>query len=277
MNRWFRFYEEVLNDPKAQRLSGDRFKAWVNLLCLASANNGAIMRCDVAFALRESEENAGIIVAALIEQNLLEDRGDCLAPHNWAKRQYKSDVTDPTAAARMERHRNKKRNDTVTVTDTRADTEQIRSENKRSVADATRPDAFDDFWKVYPKREGSNPKSPARKLFFQALKNGGDATAIIGSARRYAEECAKNKILGTPHVAQSKTWLYQRRWEDYPPTETTGFALSRETTRQWDAWRAYRIANGEDVKFMDAQREKGATWTVTSEWPPALPKAEDAA
>jgi len=34
MSQWFRMYAEVLDDPKVQRLSGDEFKAWVNILCL---------------------------------------------------------------------------------------------------------------------------------------------------------------------------------------------------------------------------------------------------
>ena len=37
--KWFRFYHDAIDDPKVQRLPGDVFKFWVNLLCLASRSN----------------------------------------------------------------------------------------------------------------------------------------------------------------------------------------------------------------------------------------------
>lgn len=126
LSRWFRFYDDAVNDPKVQRLTADMFRAWVNLLCLASKNGGAIPKSDIAFALRVSEKGARAVIDCLIERNLLEDRGDVVAPHNWDGRQYKSDVTDPTAADRQKRYRknrNADRNATVTVTPTRTDTE----------------------------------------------------------------------------------------------------------------------------------------------------------
>ncbi len=38
--RWFRFYSEVLDDPKVQGLSLGLFKMWINLLCIAARNDG---------------------------------------------------------------------------------------------------------------------------------------------------------------------------------------------------------------------------------------------
>ncbi len=43
------------------------------------------------------------------------------------------------------------------------------------LADGRRPDLstkFDDFWAAYPKRDGSNPKTPASKKFLAAVKSG---------------------------------------------------------------------------------------------------------
>lgn len=136
MSRWFRFYDESINDPKVQRLSADMFRAWVNMLCLASKYGGVIPKADIAFALRATEKGAAAIVDYLIDRDLLEDRGDCVTPHNWEGRQYKSDVTDPTAAGRQKKYRNNKRNAdrnadrnaSVTVTDTRTDTETEQKE-----------------------------------------------------------------------------------------------------------------------------------------------------
>jgi hypothetical protein len=78
---------------------------------------------------------------------------------------------------------------------------------------ATRP--FDEFWKVYPKREGSNPKAPAERKFVAACKSGTDPNAIIGGARVYAKQLGEKGQIGTPYVMQALTWLNRRCWEDY--------------------------------------------------------------
>ena len=142
MSRWFRYYEEALDDHKVQRLSGDAFKAWVNLLCLASKNGGEILSLeDACFALRLSKTRMAAIITDLAAAELLDKvEGRYFAPHNWAARQYKTDVTDPTNAKRQKRFRQRHCNGpntvtpTVTVTDTRdrAETEQNRDRNARA-------------------------------------------------------------------------------------------------------------------------------------------------
>ena len=55
MSRWFRFYDEALDDPKVQRLAPHLFKTWINLLCLASKEDGTMpSNDDIAFRLRIS-------------------------------------------------------------------------------------------------------------------------------------------------------------------------------------------------------------------------------
>ena len=59
MSRWFRFYDSVLEDPKVQRMDPVMFKAWVNIMCLASRGEGILPPIsDIAFALRISDEQA---------------------------------------------------------------------------------------------------------------------------------------------------------------------------------------------------------------------------
>jgi hypothetical protein len=133
LSRWFRFYDDAINDPKILRLSDRMRWAWVSMLCLASKNNGAIPRHDIAISLRVTPKAAEGIVAYLVEHNLLDDLGDVVSPHNWAGRQYKSDVS----TERVKRFR--KRNETVsetppdtdtdTDTDTESDTEQKKEKN----------------------------------------------------------------------------------------------------------------------------------------------------
>ena len=49
-NTWFRFYAEVLHDPKVQRLSDSLFRAWIGVLCVACKYGGTLPgREDLAF------------------------------------------------------------------------------------------------------------------------------------------------------------------------------------------------------------------------------------
>jgi len=86
--RWFRFYDEVLDDPKVQRLPPALFKHWVNLLCLARRHEGKLPDDEaVAFALRLPSPKARGILAELQAAGLFDDR----TPHNWRQRQFQSD------------------------------------------------------------------------------------------------------------------------------------------------------------------------------------------
>ena len=126
MSRWFRLHDEILDDPKVQRLSGEDFKAWINLLCLASRNNGRLPAVeDIAFALRTSSDGAQTVLERLLNGGLIERRsggadGAHYAPHNWNERQYKSD----TSTDRVKRFRERSKTATETPPDTETETEK---------------------------------------------------------------------------------------------------------------------------------------------------------
>ena len=107
--RWFRFYDEALDDPKVQRLAPNLFKTWVNLLCIASKSDGKLPSDDdLAFKLRISVQDAAQQMQDLILAELIDigPKGERF-PHNWQSRQYASD----SSAERMRKHRkNKKEN-----------------------------------------------------------------------------------------------------------------------------------------------------------------------
>lgn len=136
MTRWFRFYDDAVNDPKVQRLPGEKFKAWVNMLCLASRNNGVLPPLDdISFTLRISKDKISTLLdefcsAGLLDPVEVEDAPMSYEPHNWNGRQFLSDKKDATVTARMKRYRERKRNNRnapVTMlrpeTDNRTDTD----------------------------------------------------------------------------------------------------------------------------------------------------------
>lgn len=137
---WFRFYEEVLDDPKVQKLAPEDFKTWVNVLCLASRHRGRLPAlADIAFALRMEPHACSTVLSRLSDAGLLDTlqggaHGSHHAPHAWNKRQYKSD----TSTERVQRFR--KRSETVPET-----------------ADGTPPDTDSETEKKELKQQPQNP------------------------------------------------------------------------------------------------------------------------
>src|SRR5262245_42608565 len=160
---WLRLYTDILNDPKVQRLSGDEFKGWINILALAKEHGGLIPPLeDVAFRLRTTEEEATRLVEVLVKRGLLDTDGANTAPHNWHIRQFESD----NSTERVKRFRNV----TETLPDTEAETEpdsepeqiQSRAETEASRGkprSARSPVLPDDAWLA------ELQKNPAYSMF----------------------------------------------------------------------------------------------------------------
>lgn len=91
--------------------------------------------------------------------------------------------------------------------------EVSKKERKQSISAVTNPE-FDEFWEAYPKRQGDNPKAPARKKFQVARQRGVSSESLLNGARGYAEKVVHDKI-EPRFVAQAVTWLNQERWADY--------------------------------------------------------------
>lgn len=131
MAQWFRFYAEVLNDAKVQKLDGDTFKAWVNLLCIASENDGKFPDDEaLAFAMRMDNNACRTVVERLLNATLIDRvnggaNGWHYAPHSWAKRQYKSD----TSTDRVKRFRQRSKTVSETAPDTDTDTDILLSKD----------------------------------------------------------------------------------------------------------------------------------------------------
>lgn len=151
-SRWFRFYDEALDDPKVQRLAPHLFKTWINLLCLASKDGGALpSNDDIAFRLRISVQDAAQQVDDLTLAGLIDIRPDGKRePHGWSERQYASD----TSAERTRKYRKRlkekpcdvTRDEVVTVQkQSRTDSEKESAVQSRGSATTTPPPLPDRF------------------------------------------------------------------------------------------------------------------------------------
>jgi len=202
MSRWFRLYDDLVDDPKIQRLPGETVKALINLWCLTSQNDGLLPAIDdIAFKLRMKQAKVEHLLSVLGECGLIDSDEIGLRPHNWNERQYKSDTKDPTAPTRQKayRERIKNRNATVTVTDTRTETEQIQkteqvSEPIGSGAEAPidhRKRLFDEGLPKLARLTGKGPDA-CRSFVGKCLKAAGDdAITVLG----LIEEAERNQAV----------------------------------------------------------------------------------
>jgi hypothetical protein len=201
VNHWWRAYNEAVNDPKLQLISDALFRSWFNLMCIASANDGALPAIgSLAFTLRMKPEKAAQVLAQLCSAGLLDKTETGFVPHNWNGRQYKSDKSDETAAQRMARYRERKRNErnaTVTVTAPRlqtTETEQKDTEAIASGADAprdVRAELFDRGLKTIARLTGKGPDA-CRSFVGKCLKAASDdAVTVLG----LIEDADRNRVV----------------------------------------------------------------------------------
>ncbi len=194
--RWFRFYDEVVDDPKVQTLSPELFKAWVNLLCIASKNDGIFPAISkIAFHLRCDETVVERTLERLSNEGLIDRRnggvnGYHYAPHGWDKRQYKSDSSNE----RVKRYRQRQR-ETAPETDTESeDNTDVLSGNgvekpekpNRKKSEPFNEDRFElpsdipsEAWASYV---------ASRRALKKPIKTMDGANGIITQLRKFAED-----------------------------------------------------------------------------------------
>lgn len=148
MSRWLRINEDCIDNPKILKLPEALRWQWVALLCVASKNDGVLPPLDdVALCLRVPEAKAAEFITKLVKAKLIDKDGDVFVPHNWNKRQFKSD----SSTDRVKQHRERKRNVsgngngnvsssvTETVTETAPEQSRADSETEQSRTDAAPP------------------------------------------------------------------------------------------------------------------------------------------
>src|SRR5882672_552819 len=90
--KWLRLYDEFVDDPKIQNLPLELRMALVNLWCVASQNDGRFPSVDdMAFKLHFKPAKMRKILADLSAAGFIDEDETGLFPHNWRKRQFKSD------------------------------------------------------------------------------------------------------------------------------------------------------------------------------------------
>lgn len=196
--RWWRAYDEAVDDPKLCLLTDRQHRAWFNLCCITSQNGGTLPSVEaIAFKLRMPVSKVRIIIQELRSAGLIDDgENGAISPHNWHVRQYKSDVTDPTNATRQKRFRDRNRNgpntvtDTVTITDTRDRAEQNRKKDGASAPPEA--DLKTDLFRRGREVLGAKSGSLIAKLL-RSCGNEDDPKAIAKARARIEDASTKAK------------------------------------------------------------------------------------
>ena len=211
MSRWFRLYDDLVDDPKIQRLPGEMVKALLNLWCLASQNDGLLpAHDDISFKLRMRPAKVQHLLSVLGECGLVDSDETGLRPHNWNARQFKSDVSNE----RVKQHRERKRNVTPTVTATPPETEQKQNTEAEQKDISPRSDDWpkdfgDIFWQAYPRK---TEKLSAMKRLSSVRKSGiVTFKDLMDGVSRYAAAVSHNDPKFTKHPT---SWLNAGCWAD---------------------------------------------------------------
>jgi hypothetical protein len=193
MSRWFRFYDDALNDPKILKLSDKLHRVWVGILCVASKNDGKLPPLDdMALMIRMKPEKLAEALKSLMIAGLIDEDEEILSPHNWNARQFKSDVS----TERVKRFRKRPRNVSVTS----PDTEQIQKQNTDADASGAgaptepidhRKRLFNEGLARIAAMTGKGPDA-CRAFVGKCLKaSGDDAVIVLG----LIEDAERNQVV----------------------------------------------------------------------------------
>ncbi|KVN55373.1 hypothetical protein WT13_23460 [Burkholderia anthina] len=83
---------------------------------------------------------------------------------------------------------------------------------KRDVVD----EKFDEAWRQYPKREGSNSKPAALRAWNARIREGIDPGVLVAAVVAYAAAMKAAGNIGTPYVKQASTFFGRdRHFEEF--------------------------------------------------------------
>lgn len=145
-------YSDSARNPKVAALSDRDHRTWVNLLGVASENDGHIPPLNALKHLMMVRlDHLSSALDRLAKAGLIDVLETGYEPHNWNKFQYKSD----TSNERVTLHRERKKRVTVTPpdTETESETDNVVSISK-DISPALKPEHVVEAWNAMAARTG---------------------------------------------------------------------------------------------------------------------------
>jgi hypothetical protein len=299
IERWYKAPVDCLFDVRVARLSAGLFRAWHQMMALASLNGGVLPGVEqIAYSVRSSAATVVKRLVALAERGLAVLReGVWRLVDQLARETDDAEAEGPRSGAQRTRDWRARKggdmcSDTTThdtpageshvtaVTTCDAPREEKKREDQTPIASDARAceDFFSRFWAAYPSRTGANPIEPARSAFHKALELGADPARIIDAARAYAGAMADTD---PRYVASAARWLDESRWQDTPvgsarkpvePQAAPGVWIAQDTP-EWEPWAALWLAE----RGRSPPTDNRGGWRFPSLVPPAAPSQAMAA
>lgn len=198
-NPWFRLYAEIINDPKVLVVTEALRWRYVALLCIhCNEQYENVPDDEVALALRVTEQEWLETKQLFIKRKLLAEDGSI---SGWEKRQYISDLKDPTAAERQKRYRENKRNNRNASVTSRAPESDTDTDTDINITHD-----FEKFFAAYPNKKD---KKKALAAWRKTKPNLQDVLNALQWQKK-----TKNWIDG--FIPLPSTYLNGERWKDEP-------------------------------------------------------------
>jgi hypothetical protein len=102
---------------------------------------------------------------------------------------------------------------------------------------------FEEAWRQYPKREGSNSKQAAQRAWSARIREGIDPEVLLAAVAAYAVAMKAAGNIGTPYVKQASTFFGRdRHFEEYAKPSASRSDLFDGPGREMPWWKAAGFA-----------------------------------
>jgi len=132
--KWFRLYDEIVDDPKIMRLNETLRWRYIAVLCCINKYERTTNRLpsdnELTFHLRLSEKDLDETLTTLLRQKLIQKDKHGYYSKAFKNRQYESDNITARVQRFRQRFSNVSCNDIETYTETETDTEEKINNNK---------------------------------------------------------------------------------------------------------------------------------------------------
>lgn len=261
-SRWIRLDTTWSQSEWVSALEPEARLAWIELLCHVKAHGyaGSVKRLTPAVAARLW--SLRVTAVTVMEQAAIADEALVVDADEWVVTGWSTRQTDPKAAERMRRYRERQQalteeSPTADVTrNTRNVTGGLPTETKTGTKTETTknsdggpsgtpsewpvvppkdssgryvyPARFVAILKAYPARDGSNPPLGAYKAVRARIATGANPDDLLAAAGHYRDECESRDSVGTSYVQQGKTFFGPNEpWLEYIEPPTNGKAARK--------------------------------------------------
>lgn len=221
---------------------------WIHLLLLANHKetkrmiNGRVIaiqpgqlitsRKSLAAKTGVNESKVERVLTTLKNEQQIEQHGTSkfrvISIVKWAE--YQSDEQQDEQPVNSKRTADEQQMNTPE--EVSSDTKNVKNEKK--VKTNVSSVLFESAWKLYPKREGSNPKNKAASAWNARVQEGEDEQDMVGGLARYVGYCKSKGSIGTMYVMQAARFFgpskeYANDWavaanQSLAMTKHSGFA-----------------------------------------------------